>query len=273
MKRSKKRTIILSVAILFLLCNIAGVTYYFYKTSLTKKNNTNLQANYNQEESSAISQNNNKIADSKSKIKTIEQDDYNDTKNHKASSSPLIKIQEDDFYLGDKNAPIVFIEYASLSCPHCAEFTKESFLKLKENYIDQGKMVFSFRSFPLNNQALMSSLVAECYANQHENKHQKYFDIIKILFRTQEEWAFDKNFADKLKAILKLDGLSAAKFDECTKNQKLIEKNLKTRIDAIEQLSLKSTPTFFINGKIVEGFTEYASLKKIIDQIASDTIK
>jgi protein-disulfide isomerase len=273
MKRSKKRAIILSVAVLFLLFNIVGVAYYFYKTSVTKQNNTNLQINYHQEESPAISQSNNKIINSQSQIKNIEKDNYNDAKNHKASTSPLIKIQEDDFYLGDKNAPIVFIEYASLSCPHCAEFTKESFLKLKENYIDQGKMVFSFRSFPLNNQALISSLVAECYANQHTNKHQKYFDILKILFRTQEEWAFDKNFSDKLKAILKLDGLSAAKFDECIKNQKLIEKNLKTRIDAIEQLSLKSTPTFFINGKIVEGFMEYSSLKKIIDQIASDTIK
>jgi len=272
MKKSKKRAIILSIAMLFLIFNIAGVSYYFYKTSLATKNNTNLQANYQQEESS-LSQSNGKITETKPQIKTVEKDEYIDAKNRKASGSPLIKIQEEDFYLGDKNAPIVFIEYASLSCPHCAEFTKESFLKLKEDYIDQGKMVFSFRSFPLNNQALLSSLVAECYANQHENRHQKYFDIVKILFRTQEEWAFDKNFSDKLKAILKLDGLSVAKFDECAKNQKLIEKNLKTRIDAIEQLSLKSTPTFFINGKIVEGFVEYSSLKKIIDQIASENTK
>jgi len=273
MKRSKKRTIILSIAILFLLFNIVGVAYYFYKTSLTKENNVNLQANYQQEEPSLSSKVNDKMTETKPQIKNIEKDEYTDIKNRKLLGNPLVKIQEEDFYLGDKNAPIVFIEYASLSCPHCADFTKESFLKLKEDYIDKGKMVFSFRSFPLNNQALLSSLIAECYANQNENKHQKYFDIIKILFRTQEEWAFDKNFADKLKAILKLDGLSAAKFDECAKNQKLIEKNLKTRIDAIEQLSLKSTPTFFINGKIVEGFVEYASLKKIIDQIASDNTK
>ena len=111
-------------------------------------------------------------------------------------------------------------------------------------------------------------------ASSKNTRFLKYLtEIHKFPILTQEEWAFDKNFSDKLKAILKLDGLSVAKFDECAKNQKLIEKNLKTRIDAIEQLSLKSTPTFFINGKIVEGFVEYSSLKKIIDQIASENTK
>jgi protein-disulfide isomerase len=268
MKRSKKRTIVLSIALLFLLFNIVGVSYYFYKVSATKQSNNNSERNY-QHSDSVSPKDNNTIVDSKPKIQANEKNSH-DSKNLKPFNSQLVKIQEDDYYLGDKNAPIVFIEYASLSCPHCADFTKESFVKLKEDYIDPGKMVFSFRSFPLNNQALLSSLVAECYANQQENKHQKYFDVIKILFRTQEEWAFDKNFSDKLKAILKLDGLSVAKFDECIANKKLLEKILKGRIDAIEQLSLKSTPTFFINGKIVEGFVDYPSLKNIIDNIVSN---
>jgi|GEM_PF-562967 len=268
MRKSKKRTIILSVALIFLLFNVVGVTYYFYKVGSAK--NVNNKPEVYQEVKSETINDNAKIVDSAPKLEGKEKD-RNDPKDKKILNSPLVKIQEDDFYLGDKNAPIVFIEYASLSCPHCAEFTKESFSKLKEEYIDNGKMVFSFRNFPLNNQALLSSLVAECYANQQENKHQKYFDVVKILFRTQEEWAFDQKFSDKLKAILKLDGLSTSKFDECVKNQKLLEKILKNRIDAIEQLSLKSTPTFFINGKIVEGFVDYPSLKKIIDNISSNT--
>jgi protein-disulfide isomerase len=260
MKKAKKKQLIITVAIIFAIINIAGLFYFFNKK-------------YNVSQTSATSQTDSTTTNPTTQNYTNPNPDSsnpastNNTKQQSAKDETILKITDSDFYLGDKNAPVTIIEYASLSCHHCAEFTRSAFVKLKEEYINTGKVVFSLRNFPLNNQALLSAVAVTCYANQHnENRHEKFFNISKILFRTQDEWAFDKNFADKLKAIFKLDGMSAENFEECVKNQQIFDDVLKLRIDAIEKLAIKSTPTFYVNSKAIEGFIDYDSMKKVIEE-------
>jgi protein-disulfide isomerase len=200
------------------------------------------------------------------------QDEVNAAINQEAASnqvqrnSELLKLLPNELFLGDKNAPILLIEYASLSCPHCADFSREAFDKLKTEYIDAGKLKFVFRHFPLNQPALVASMLAECKAIDHpEQASEKYFSTLKVLFKTQDTWAFDEKFSEKLSAIAQLDGMSADRFQKCTSDKSLQEKILRERMEAGKSLQLRSTPSFFIDGEIVEGFVDYKALKKIID--------
>lgn len=182
-------------------------------------------------------------------------------------NSDLLKVSSSDFVLGEKSAPVLMIEYASLSCPHCAAFSRESFEKLKAEYIDSGKVQFIFRSFPLNQSALTSTMFAICQANDNKpQSNEKYYATIKALFKTQDSWAFDEKFAEKLEAIAKLDGMSSERFNSCINDKNLQEKILVSRMDASKVLQLKSTPSFFVNGEISEGYIDYQTLKKLIDK-------
>ncbi len=182
-------------------------------------------------------------------------------------NSEILKVLDSDFALGDPNAPVVMIEYASLSCPHCASFARESFEKLKTEFVDTGKVRFVFRSFPLNQSALTADLFATCQANSNKSEAvEKYYATIKALFKTQDSWAFDPKFSDKLEAIAGLDGMSSEKFKACISDKKMQEKKLISRMEAAKVLQLKSAPTFFINGEISEGYVDYVTLKKIIEK-------
>ena len=198
-----------------------------------------------------------------------------DAKNQEEArkNSELLKILPEDYVLGDKNAPVVFIEYASLSCPHCASFVREAFEKIKTEYIENGKVAFIFRNFPLNHPALAGAMVSECVAKNSENPSEKYYSATKILFKTQDSWAFDQKFIEKLEAIFKLDGMSSDAFKACVNDKDLQEKILKHRMEVAKSLFIKSTPSFFVNGEISEGYVDYVTLKKLIDKKLAEAKK
>jgi protein-disulfide isomerase len=177
----------------------------------------------------------------------------------------LLKVLPSDFAVGAENAPVTIIEYASLSCAHCASFYSDGFSKLKEEYIANGKVRFVYRDFPLNQQALVAGMLALCQVSDHEADAQKYYDFIKVLFRTQEVWAFSEDFTTKLETIAKLDGMSTKKFNECVKSNAVQERILKARIQASTILQILSTPTFFINGEMISGYGGYGEIKNIIE--------
>jgi protein-disulfide isomerase len=182
-------------------------------------------------------------------------------------SRDLLKISPDDFVLGDKNAAVVVFEYASLSCPHCASFVRESFEKLKSEYIDTGKIQFVFRNFPLNQQALIASMIASCQAYDNRSQlQQKYYATLKALFKTQDSWAFDQKYMATLETIAKLDGMSSERFNACVNDKNLQEKILIARMNAVKKLQIKSAPSFFVNGEISEGYIDYQTIKKLIDK-------
>jgi len=178
----------------------------------------------------------------------------------------LLKVLPSDIPLGDKNAPVTIIEYASLSCGHCALFHSNGFPKLNEQYIATGKVKFIYRDFPLNQPALVAGMVAHCQVNDREADTIKYYDFIKVLFKTQETWAFADNFTAKLQTIAKLDGMSAQKFNECISNKTTQETMLKARLQASQILQISSTPTLIIDGEVLSGYTGYYDIQDVIDR-------
>ena len=180
------------------------------------------------------------------------------------------EIYPDDIILGNHDAPVTIIEYASLSCPHCASFYNESFDKLKSEYIDKGKVKFVYRDFPLNQPALAASVVALCQYNSDKDI-ENYHSLIKSLFKSQDSWAFSEDFIQKLEAIINLKGMSSEKFKQCISDSSLQEQILKARIKAAEEVQIKSTPTFIINNHVTYGYRSWDRTKSIIDHNLSDT--
>lgn len=204
-------------------------------------------------------------------IKNTKQDrvtqKVNQTKNSqfKKDFDKVLQISESELYLGKKNAPITIVEYASLSCPHCAAFYQKAFDQLNEDFIKTGKVRFVYRDFPLNQPALAGALIAVCRAQiEEENRAQNYYNFVKALYKNQDSWAFDPSFVNKLESIALLDGISSEKFNSCIEDKDLQEKILKARLIASQSLNIRSTPTFFINQKLIEGFIDYKTLKKEI---------
>jgi protein-disulfide isomerase len=148
--------------------------------------------------------------------------------------------------LGDPKAPVTVIEYASMTCPHCAHFSMTTFPELKKRYIDTGKVYYIFREFPLDELATAGSMLARCAGNDN------YFPLIETLFASQRDWVIQRPRAPML-AIWKQTGKSEEAFDACLANQQMAQDIEKVRGDASTKFKVQSTPTFFINGKMVSG--------------------
>jgi len=188
-------------------------------------------------------------------------------------NSDLLKVLPSDFVLGERTAPVLVIEYASLSCPHCAAFSRESFEKLKTDFIDSRKVKYIYRNFPLNQPALVAAMFAACKAMDNSKDDKQYYDALKILFKTQDSWAFDEKYVEKLESIAKLDGMSSERFASCINDKKLQEQILTARMSAAKSLQIKSTPSFFVNGEISEGYVDYQTVKKLIEKKLTEVKK
>ena len=178
------------------------------------------------------------------------------------SKHEIVKAKTDEeIFLGNKDAKIVVIEYASMTCSHCANFHKEVYPKIKENYIDTNKIKFIFRDFPLDKQALFGSVLAKCAPKE------KYFDFVKLILNTQKKWiASDDTFQDKLKNIGKLAGLNENKINTCFKDEQIVDNILKSRSDAEKKYNITSTPSLIINEKKYSAMS-YETFEKIIESL------
>ncbi len=163
-----------------------------------------------------------------------------------------------DLALGDEDAPVTIIEYASLTCNHCAAFHTQVFPELKEKYIETGKVRFVARAFPLDPIATAAVMISRCAGDD------RYFKFLEILFAKQHEWAFQENPVDKLKAIAKQGGFSDESFEQCLADPELLDHIRQVQKRAYEELKIASTPTFFVNGEKVEGAMPFEDFEKII---------
>jgi protein-disulfide isomerase len=153
-----------------------------------------------------------------------------------------------DIVIGKTDAPITIVEYASMTCPHCADFQTNVFPKLKAQYIDTGKVRYMLREFPLDNLAAAAFMLARCAGND------RYYPMVDALFETQESWAAPGIDAkEKLLQIARQAGISKDEFDKCLADKELFAKIVKTREIGHEKFGVDSTPTFFINGKRLKG--------------------
>ena len=165
-----------------------------------------------------------------------------------------------DMALGSKDATVTIIEYASMTCPHCAAFTKDVFPKIKSDYIDTGKVRFIFREFPLDQVALAASALARCVA---KDDAPKYFAIIDILFKQQNDLTSDS--LATINRVGKQAGFSEQMIKDCVQGDPAIQKGiLDVREHAYKTLKVNSTPFFFVNGTPVKGETSFDSFEKLI---------
>ena len=163
-----------------------------------------------------------------------------------------------DIVLGSDKAPVTIIEYASMTCPHCAHFSEDTFPELQKRYIDTGKVRFIFREFPLDALAAAGFMLARCGGKD------KFMPIIETLFAKQREWMVEKPI-EPLREIAKQFGFTHQSFDECLANQKVLDGIQNVRDRASEKLGVNSTPTFFINGKKFNGDQSIEAMAKEID--------
>jgi protein-disulfide isomerase len=160
-----------------------------------------------------------------------------------------------DMSLGEANAPVTIIEYASMTCPHCAHFHETTYPELKKKYIDTGKVRFIFREFPLDQLAAAAFMLARC------GNKDRYFPMIEILFQQQRDWVVQRPL-QPLMAITKQAGMSEQEFNECLKNQQVLDGIEEVRQRAAQKFNVQSTPTFFINGKLFRGAVTMTELEK-----------
>jgi len=153
-----------------------------------------------------------------------------------------------DMSLGSQDAPNVIVEYASMTCPHCAQFDKVVFPEIKTKYIDTGKARLIFREFPLDGLAARASMLARCAGPD------RYFAMIDVMFQTQPTWVVEGPEAlEHLLQLARQAGFSKEKFDSCLADKDLFKKIVDERQRANDAFQVDSTPTFFVNGKRVSG--------------------
>jgi protein-disulfide isomerase len=163
-----------------------------------------------------------------------------------------------DVALGPADAKVTIIEYASLTCSHCAAFHKTTYPELKKRYIDTGQVRFILREFPLDPLAKAGFMLARCDGNQN------YYPITDLLFDKQSDWAFSKKPLDALQQMMRQAGFSKEKFESCLQDQKLYDAVDAVRKRGDEKFKVNSTPTFFINGQRKSGSMSIDELEAIL---------
>ncbi len=162
--------------------------------------------------------------------------------------------------IGDPAAPVTMIEYASLTCPHCASFHNDTYKAFKERYIDTGKVRMIYRDFPLDGIALRAAMMARCTIDQ------RYFGLIQVLYKSQEKWSRARDPLAELALVGRLAGMDQATFDACLASEELLDGVLKIRQQGAAD-GVESTPTFVIAGEVYPGSRSLDELTAIIEPL------
>lgn len=143
--------------------------------------------------------------------------------------------------LGDEKAPVTIIEYASMTCKHCAQFATKVLPEVKKRLIDTGKAKLIFRDFPLDNLSLKAAMMNRCVPAD------RYYNLIDVVFSNQERWVHAKEPLESLAQLGALAGMDHDYFDACTNNKELETAILDGVQQAQRKYRIKSTPTFVFN--------------------------
>jgi len=165
-----------------------------------------------------------------------------------------------DKSMGKEDAPVTVVEYASMTCPHCAHFAETTFPEMKTKYIDTGKVRYILREFPFDPRAEAGFMLARCAGDN-------YFPMVDVLFKQQQNWAAAENAKDALFQLSKLAGFTQESFNACLTDQKLLDQVRAVQKRGAEEFKVDSTPTFFINGKTYKGAMSIEEVSAIIDPL------
>ena len=180
-----------------------------------------------------------------------------------ADAQAALQITKDDRILGNPEAPITIVEYASLTCPHCAHFANDVLPELKKEWIDTGKARLVLRDFPLDEPALRAAMIARCAPPE------RYYAFADTFFAAQEKWVRSGDYREALARLAKLGGMGQAEFDTCIKNTDLENKIVEGRLKATQELDVNSTPTFFVNGSKLAGAPTKEEFEKLLSGLAA----
>ena len=173
-------------------------------------------------------------------------------------AAPVVEVMS----LGNPDATVTVIEYASFTCPHCANFHKDVFPQLKTDYIDTGKINFVYREVYFDRFGLWAGMLARCGGKD------KYFPVAKMIYETQQVWIGDgqpATIAENLKKIGRTVGMTDEQVDACLNDQPMAEAlvaDFQTNMDTDQ---IEGTPTFLINGEKHTGEMPYEEFKTLLD--------
>ena len=156
--------------------------------------------------------------------------------------------------IGEKDAPIKMIEFASLTCGHCAKFHNEVMPLIKEKYINTGKIFFTYKDFPLDKFALKASMIARC------SGQEKFFSFLNVFYKKQKDWTRTKDPFKSLLKIAKVGGLKDEELKVCIGNKSIEDGLLKDRLKSSKKYNITATPTIYFNDEKFEGDLSFEAI-------------
>jgi len=186
-----------------------------------------------------------------------------------ARAAEPVQIGPLDRVMGKPDAPLTVIEYASMTCPHCARFHESVLPTLKADWIDTGKIKLIYRDLPTPpvNMALGVAMITQCAPKE------QYFPILSLLFKGQDRWMGAPDPLNEIKRIVGLAGITPAEIDVCLKNNDLAQKLQDRAQDGTRLYKVSSTPTLIVNGQLIEGETPYVDITKMLQTAYSAAVK
>ncbi|MBL8830822.1 MAG: DsbA family protein [Rhodospirillales bacterium] len=178
---------------------------------------------------------------------------------------PAPRAEGLDMVMGAENAPITMIEYASLTCPHCAKLHVETMPRLKAEYIDTGKLKLVFRDFPLDRIALNAAMLARCAGPE------RYFTFLDVFFAQQANWlrgTSGEQIMASLRRLARTGGMTEAAMDQCLANTEMQNAVLSQAMTGEREHKVQATPTLVINGTVHRGGQSFEELDAILKPLA-----
>jgi protein-disulfide isomerase len=173
----------------------------------------------------------------------------------------LLAVLPTDHVMGDPKAPILMIEYASFTCPHCAHFHTTVLPEIKKKWIDTGKVKLVYRDFPLDQAAAKAAQLAECSGNE------RYFAVADMIFRTQANWAAGSDPIAELSKGLRIAGMGENEVKACLANTAVADAVVADYRGG-EALGVNSTPTIFVNGEMFRGGRSIEEFDALFSKLA-----
>ncbi len=171
-----------------------------------------------------------------------------------------LKLTDKEYAMGPADAKVVLVEYASLTCPHCAQFHTSVMPGIKEEFVDTGKIRYVYRDFPLDRLALGAAMVARCAGRD------SFFGFIDTFYAAQGQWSRASNPISALGNLAKLGGMSKSKFEACLKDIEIQNGILKQRLEASNEFKVQTTPTVFVNGERYGGGMTLDQMRTLLNR-------
>ncbi len=175
-----------------------------------------------------------------------------------------VPLRETDFVLGNAEAPVTIIKYASLTCPHCATFHEATAEHLKRDHIPQGRVRYIHRNFPLDQSAMAGSMLLYC----GNGGQARFFALLDILYTEQGAWTRAEDPVDALRRIAARTGINRDAFNACMSDRALADRIIAERDEGAQTYGVRATPTLLINGARYSGNLNVAQIETVLEEVA-----